>query len=93
MYTTFHLKASELYEEFLKKLKTLFKGKNISLSVEEDMDETEYLLSTEANRKHLMEAIENVEKGNLVKISGEDWKKYRKSKNFKDLNIKKVSGK
>jgi antitoxin YefM len=93
MYTTFHLKASELNEEFLKKLKTLFKGKNISLSVEEDMDETEYLLSTEANRKHLMEAIENVEKGNLVKISGEDWKKYRKSKNFKDLNIKKVSGK
>ena len=28
--------------------------------VEEEMDTTEYLLSTEANREHLMEALEQV---------------------------------
>jgi antitoxin YefM len=37
-------------------------------------DTTEYLLSTEANRKHLLEAIENLEKReNLVVITPEEW--------------------
>jgi antitoxin YefM len=37
-------------------------------------DETEYLLSTEANRHHLMNAIENVEtKTNLVSFTPEEW--------------------
>ena len=42
-------------------------------------DTTEYLLSTEANRKHLLEAIENVEKReNLVVMTPEEWDaKYR----------------
>jgi antitoxin YefM len=39
----------------------------------EDQDETSYLLSTEANRQHLMEAISNIEQGeNLVVISPAD---------------------
>ena len=42
-------------------------------------DETAYLLSSEANRQHLFEAIADVEKGeNLVTISPEEWnEKYR----------------
>jgi len=44
-----------------------------------EQDTTEYLLSTEANRKHLLEALENVEKReNLVVITPEEWNaKYR----------------
>jgi len=39
-----------------------------------EKDTTEYLLSTEANRKHLMESLENVEKReNLVVITPEEW--------------------
>ncbi|NER20603.1 MAG: hypothetical protein F6J86_26565 [Symploca sp. SIO1B1] len=37
-------------------------------------DTTEYLLSTEANRRHLMSAIEHVEKKhNLVSFTPEEW--------------------
>jgi antitoxin YefM len=37
-------------------------------------DETEYLLSTEANRYQLMTAIQNIEtKTNLVSFTPEEW--------------------
>ncbi len=37
-------------------------------------DTTEYLLSTEANRHHLMAAIQNIEtKTNLVSFTPEEW--------------------
>ncbi len=69
MYTTFHIKAVELNESFLKKLKLLFKNKNISITVEEDIDETEYLLSNPANVKMLRESILQAEKGKLTKVN------------------------
>ena len=61
MYTAFHIKASELNENFLKGLKTLFKSKRISIIVEEEQDETEYLLQSEANRKMLEESLNSKE--------------------------------
>jgi antitoxin YefM len=43
-------------------------------SVETELDTTEYLLSTEANRRELLEAVERVEKQeNLVQINSEEW--------------------
>ncbi len=40
------------------------------------LDSTKYLFSTKSNKKHLVEAIENVESGkNLIKISLEDLEK------------------
>jgi antitoxin YefM len=40
----------------------------------ESQDETEYLLSTKANRDRLLAAIANVERGeNLVSFSAEEW--------------------
>jgi antitoxin YefM len=44
-----------------------------------NQDETEYLLSNETNRKRLLDAISNIEKGeSLVTISAEEWhEKYR----------------
>ena len=68
MYTTFHLKASELNENFFKAVKTMFKSRNISITIEEDMDETEYLLASEANRKMLEKSLENVEQGKLIEV-------------------------
>ena len=68
MYTSFHIKASELDENFIKGVKALFKSKRILISVEEEMDETDYLNSTEANRKHLKLSIDNVKKGKTTKV-------------------------
>ncbi|MCL4481781.1 MAG: hypothetical protein M1445_04015, partial [Bacteroidetes bacterium] len=57
MTTTYHLSANDLSVDFLKSLKSMYKGKTISITVEPEMDETEYLLSSEANRKMLLESI------------------------------------
>jgi hypothetical protein len=66
--TSFHLKAEELDEKFLKTVRVLFKKKNISITIEEEMDETAHLLSTEANRRHLEAAIKNVKQGKITKV-------------------------
>lgn len=73
MLSTYRLNADELDTHFLDALKTLFKNKTIEIVVtdvpDDEMDETEYLLSSEANRKHLLAAIDNVENGrNLVTV-------------------------
>jgi PHD/YefM family antitoxin component YafN of YafNO toxin-antitoxin module len=68
MTTTYHLSANELSEDILNSIKSLYKGKTISITVEPEMDETEYLLSSEANRKMLIESIKQVENGDLVKV-------------------------
>ncbi|MGB3299150.1 MAG: hypothetical protein WBA76_12840 [Phormidesmis sp.] len=51
-------------------------GSDELLSVQGDVpqDETAYLLSTEANRRQLMRAIQQVEEGsNLVSFTLEEW--------------------
>jgi tRNA A37 methylthiotransferase MiaB len=68
MTTTYHLSANDLSEDFLKSLKSMYKGKTISITVETEMDETEYLLSSEANRKFLLESMKQAEKGELIKV-------------------------
>ncbi len=68
MTTTYHLHANDLSEDFLISLKSLYKGKTISITVETEMDETEYLLSNETNRMMLHESIKQLEKGELIKV-------------------------
>jgi hypothetical protein len=70
MYTEFHIKPSEIDEKFLKRIQTLFKkSKKISITVEDEPDETAYLLRSENNRKMLEQSIKEVEKGKLVKVN------------------------
>lgn len=68
MYTTFHINVNELDTNFLKGLKSLFRNKNVSIIVEEEQDETEYLLASEANRKMLEQSLKNVEEGKLIEV-------------------------
>ena len=65
MQTVYQLHRDELDENFLAALKTLFKDKQIQIVVSE-MDETTYLLGSEANRKQLMDAIQAVETGDSL---------------------------
>ena len=66
MDVTYRLKPEELNDDFFKTLKNAFLGKEIAITVEEMPDATEYLLSNEANRDHLQQAVEGIKKGQTV---------------------------
>jgi len=57
--TIYRLKANELNEQFLARIKENFKDKEIEIVVYE-ADETEYLLSSEINKNKLLEAVNNI---------------------------------
>ena len=72
MQSSYRLKANELNEQFIAGLKETYKDKDIEIIVYE-VDETEYLLKSEANKERLMQAKANVEnKANLVEVNLED---------------------
>ena len=88
MYTEFHTNANMLDLNFLKALKSLYKGKTISITVEAEMDETKYLLSSPANREMLEESI-NSKEG--YEFSLDEFKKFSKElKNGKHIDFSKV---
>ena len=66
MNVTYRLKPAELNDDFFKMMKQTFLGKEIAITIEEVPDETEYLLSNEANREHLLKAVEDIKHGRNV---------------------------
>ncbi|MEP6513999.1 MAG: hypothetical protein ABJA79_09025 [Parafilimonas sp.] len=77
MYTTFQICETELSEDFLNAVKKLFRNETISITIEDAMDETDYLLNNPANKKRLLEAIENVNRNqNMIEVNMEDLKKH-----------------
>ena len=72
MKATYRIKANELDEKFIEGIKTTFGEQEIEIVVS-DIDETDYLLQSPANKERLLKAIENVKRGeNLVAISLEE---------------------
>lgn len=69
MYTEFHINANSLDINFLNKVKELFKSKTISITIEEEQDETEYLLQSPANKEILLKSIEQANNGELIKVA------------------------
>ncbi len=68
MDTLVRLNADELNTGLIDFIKTSFKGKRIALHIYEDeMDETEYLLSDPVTKQRLLESIENVKEGKNMK--------------------------
>lgn len=74
MDVTYRLNANELTADFIKSIKMLFKDKNIALTIEEEHEETEYLVSSEANRKMLEKSLREAKDGNLIKVNIEELK-------------------
>ena len=69
MFSTYRLKVEELNLNIIESIKTLYHDKEIEIIVHDIEDETQYLLKSEANRNHLLEAIKNVESStNLIEI-------------------------
>ena len=76
MQSVYYLNTTELSIDFLQAIKTLFTNKNIQITVAECFDETEYLLQSKSNSRRLLQAVENINKGeNLVEMSIEQLKK------------------
>ena len=72
METTYRLRADELDQDFIEALKTLFKDKEIEIIVSE-VDETAYLLQSEANKERLLQAVQNINnQQKLVEVSLDD---------------------
>lgn len=74
METIFKLKTKELDMSFIESIKNLFKGKEIEITIKSAHDETEYLLDSPANKKKLLEAIDEVKRNkNLIRFSGKEF--------------------
>ncbi len=69
MTTTIELNANELNINLLKSLKAMFKDKEIILTVNSKMDETDYLNRSEANRLALEKSISQLRNGRLKTVS------------------------
>jgi len=66
MTATYQLKPHELTEDFLKILNTTFHNRDVTITVEETLDETDFLLQSEANKKHLLAGVQAVKQGKLT---------------------------
>ena len=62
METTFHTNANDLDTSFIESIKTLYKGKEITITVDE-IPNIDDLLSVPENRDQLREAVQRVEAG------------------------------
>lgn len=68
MEMTLRINAEQLDSELMQNIRTMFKDKEIEITVNE-VDETEYLFRSPENKKQLLKAIEDVEQGkNLISV-------------------------
>jgi len=69
MYTTYHLSsAQEITTDILEAIKANFKSKPIVITVREEMDTTNYLMSSVANKRILKKSIEQDKKGEHITV-------------------------
>lgn len=70
MYTTYHFEsAEEITTDVLNAIKTTFKQKPIVLTIEEDLNETAYLMSNPANKANLLKSIEQDRNGETIHVT------------------------
>lgn len=63
------LELDELNSRLIDQLKDLFRDarqKRVTITVDDEMDETDYLLQSPANRERLLHSLENARQGNFV---------------------------
>lgn len=67
---SFKLKMEELDIDLIDKLKDMFDKKNIiEINVSDEIKETDFLLSTPANRKSLYRSLKQLKEGDIVSKS------------------------
>ena len=69
----FTMKLNELDAGLIEKLKSLFQNdKYIEINVLDDRDETEYLLSTPANRESILRSLDQLKRHDTISKSTQD---------------------
>lgn len=67
MYTTYHFQsAADITVDVLNAIKTAFKEKPVVLTIEEEMDETAFLMGVPANKAMLLKSIAQDKNGESV---------------------------
>ena len=76
MEAIYKLKASEINANLMEAIKKLFVGKEITITVTSETDETAYLTMNPANKKHL---LDNMVAEPVIKFSGDEFAAYVKN--------------
>ncbi len=72
MTTTYHISTDELNDEFFQRPKNTFGKKQLLITVEEDEDDSFYLLSTKQNRDKFKQSLKELNSGEVISVSIED---------------------
>jgi len=67
MQTTYQVNTDELDDRFVASIKAAFPRRRVTIAVNDEPDETDYLLSDPERKARLLQAIEDIRQGrNLV---------------------------
>ena len=73
MYTTYHLdSAQDITAEMIEAIKIAFKSKPIAITIAEEIDTTEYLMSSDSNKEFLNKSLAQADNGEFVEIKHSD---------------------
>ena len=73
MYNTYHFNsAADINGDILDSIKNTFKEKPMVITVEEELDATDYLMSTPANIAMLKKSLEEAKKGTFIEVKMDD---------------------
>ena len=74
MEAIYKLKANEINPNLIDTIKKLFGSEEITITITTELDETTYLTMNPANKKHLLDAINEVKKNkNLIRFTGKEF--------------------
>lgn len=71
MVSSFTLRTEELNANFIETIKNLFADREIEIIVQDVQTDTDYLLKSPENRKHLLQSIASLENGQRLHVISE----------------------